>query len=223
MIWDSMQEDLPTSCDLSPLYEPSEHMTPFCSAHDGASAASREAEHFGLQAFDGGAHSAQPSGSAAHWTAPHLCPKALPLCQVVFGDGCPLVDDAVRKPLIGDSSCLSYDFECSCSIPESRATNKAPPQPAAPSGTNSHACKLAVFIGCLILLSLVISQFLVTRQGNYAFSLTSKFGHVQGDQIFVHGGQPVIRYLGIPFAVPPVGKLRFQPSQVAEHLGGKNL
>ncbi|KAH7969323.1 hypothetical protein HPB52_016684 [Rhipicephalus sanguineus] len=61
--------------------------------------------------------------------------------------------------------------------------------------------------------------FVGTRHGNYAFSLTSKFGHVQGDQIFVPGGQPVIRYLGIPFAVPPVDKLRFQPSQVAEPLG----
>ncbi|KAL1416679.1 hypothetical protein MTO96_027622 [Rhipicephalus appendiculatus] len=104
-------------------------------------------------------------------------------------------------------------------IPESRATNKAPPQPAVPSGTDSQACKLAIVIGCLLLLSAIISQFVGTRHGNYAFSLTSKFGHVQGDQIFVRGGQPVIRYLGIPFAVPPVDKLRFQPSQVAEPLG----
>ncbi|KAL3189617.1 hypothetical protein MRX96_021373 [Rhipicephalus microplus] len=184
-----MQEDLPTSCDLSPLYEPSEHMTPFCNAHDGVSAASRKRSASACRHSTAAPVRHSPSGSAAHFdSSPPLPESSSPLPSASSVMAAPLVDDARAKA-------------------------------AHRRHTNSHACKLAIFIGCLILLSLVISQFLVTRQGNYAFSLTSKFGHVQGDQIFVHGGQPVIRYLGIPFAVPPVGKLRFQPSQVAEHLG----
>ncbi|XP_077520122.1 neuroligin-2-like [Amblyomma americanum] len=57
------------------------------------------------------------------------------------------------------------------------------------------------------------------RRGSYMFSLTCKFGRVDGYLVLVPGGQPVIRYIGVPFAVPPVDKHRFYPSQTAEPLG----
>ncbi|KAH8042666.1 hypothetical protein HPB51_025298 [Rhipicephalus microplus] len=136
----SMQEDLPTSCDLSPLYEPSEHMTPFCNAHDGASAASRKRSTSACRHSTAAPVRHSPSGSAAHLdSSPPLPESSSPLPSASSVMAAPLSTMPVRKPLIGDSSCLSYDFACSCSIPENRATNKAPPQPAAPSGVYDGA------------------------------------------------------------------------------------
>ncbi|KAL3189610.1 hypothetical protein MRX96_021366 [Rhipicephalus microplus] len=130
-----MQEDMPTSCDLSPLYEPSEHMTPFCSAHDCDSAASRKRSTSACRHSTAAPVRHSPSGSAAHFdSSPPLPESSSPLPSASSVMAAPLSTMPVRKPLIGDSSCLSYDFACSCSIPESRATNKAPPQPTAPSG-----------------------------------------------------------------------------------------
>ncbi|XP_077560461.1 uncharacterized protein LOC144175230 [Haemaphysalis longicornis] len=74
------------------------------------------------------------------------------------------------------------------------------------------------FIMAAILLSAVIALITGGGQKNYPFALTSKFGHVDGFRVFVKGGQPVIRYLSIPYAETPVGKKRFSPSKTSEPL-----
>lgn len=50
--------------------------------------------------------------------------------------------------------------------------------------------------------------------------VVTKYGHLQGMSISVEGiDQPVNVFLGIPFAKPPVGALRFSPPQPAEPWG----
>ncbi|KAK8783475.1 hypothetical protein V5799_010161 [Amblyomma americanum] len=38
----------------------------------------------------------------------------------------PVPEATTRKPLIGDSSCLSFDFECSCTQPENKGSKASP-------------------------------------------------------------------------------------------------
>ncbi|XP_075543491.1 liver carboxylesterase 1-like [Dermacentor variabilis] len=215
----TMQEDPATTRDASSSYPPSPQMSHDSNVDHGVCAASSPASCASAGSLS--LPAASRSGSAVNSDSSSPFPEATsPLPSASSVMVAPLSTTA-RRPLIGDSSCLSFDFDCSCPVPEGRA-NKTSAQHAAHSGTESQACRLMAFIGSLILLSVIISQFIGTRRGNYAFSLTCKFGRVEGEQIFVPGGPPVIRYLGIPFAVPPVNKLRFQPSQVAEPLAHLN-
>ncbi|XP_049521109.1 uncharacterized protein LOC125944632 [Dermacentor silvarum] len=187
-----MQEDQATTRDASPSDPPSPQMSHDCNVDHGVCAASSAASS-ALSTSAGSQSLPVPScsGSAVNFDSSSPLPEgSSPLPSASSVMAAPLSRMA-RRPLIGDSSCFSFDFDCSCSVPEGRA-NKASPQHAVPSGTKSQACRLMAFIGSLLLLSVIISQFIGTRRGNYTFSLTSKFGRIEGDQIFVPGEQPVI-------------------------------
>lgn len=40
--------------------------------------------------------------------------------------------------------------------------------------------------------------------------VNTNFGKVQGQDVTTRGGRQVVRFLGIPYAKPPTGTLRFQ-------------
>ncbi|KAK8781113.1 hypothetical protein V5799_017546 [Amblyomma americanum] len=122
----------------------------------------------------------------------------------------------VHKIVITDTTCQAYEEEATCSAQEksSKVSHASIPR------YEKHTCRLATLIATLLLLSVIVARLASWRpSSNYVFSLSSNFGRVEGMRVFVRGGQPVIRYRGIPYALPPLGERRFRPSVLARRLG----
>ena len=60
--------------------------------------------------------------------------------------------------------------------------------------------------------SLMTSAVVGGAEGRRSVEVTTQQGEVRGHVESVHGGRRVETYLGIPYARPPVGELRFEVS-----------
>jgi len=68
----------------------------------------------------------------------------------------------------------------------------------------------------LLILSYVSSScYGVLHQNNGSVVVNTTYGSVRGS-LQVNGSHPIARFLGIPFAKPPLGQLRFRPPQEPE-------
>ncbi|XP_049521166.1 uncharacterized protein LOC119448144 isoform X2 [Dermacentor silvarum] len=78
-----------------------------------------------------------------------------------------------------------------------------------------HAFRLAVLIAALLFVSVFIARLVHcwtgTNRAVFTLPLSSSLGRVESLRVLVPGGQPVVLYRGIPYALPPIGELRFRP------------